>query len=90
MDRHLAAGERLDLLRQDVPRDHLMAELGEAGGGHQPDPTGSDHSDGFAFAHSPSLPFLAGFFFGRMTWQDSAIPIICSLVSDCCRLFEIQ
>ena len=27
---------------------------------------------------------------GSITWQDSAIPIICLLVSDCCRLLEIQ
>ena len=42
------------------------------------------------FAHSLLLPFFAVFFFGTITWQDSAIPIICSLVSDCCRLLEIQ
>ena len=34
----LAAGERLDLLLEDVAGDHLVAELGEAGGGHQTDP----------------------------------------------------
>lgn len=59
--------------------------------GHQPDPAGPDHSDGVAsLAHSLLLPGFAVFFFGRITWADSAIPIICLLVKDCCRLFETQ
>ena len=45
VDRHLAAAQTLDLLRVDVHAIHLAAELGKAGGGHQPDIAGADHPD---------------------------------------------
>ena len=48
VDRHLAAAQALDLLGVDVHALHLAAELGEAGGGDQPDIAGADHSDRFA------------------------------------------
>ena len=35
-------------------------------------------------------PLTAGRSFGGIRRQDSAMPIICSLVNDCCRLLEIQ
>ncbi len=45
VDRNLAAAQALDLGRVDVHAPHLAAQLGEAGGGHQPDIAGADHSD---------------------------------------------
>ena len=42
VDRHLARDERLHLLGQDVPRHDLVAQLGEGGGGAQPDPAHAD------------------------------------------------
>jgi hypothetical protein len=51
VDRHLAAPERLNLLRHDLPDHDAVAELGEAGSGDEPDPAGSDHSDRLPLAH---------------------------------------
>ena len=45
VDRHLAGAQALDLLGVDVHAPHLAAELGEAGGGDQPDVAGADHAD---------------------------------------------
>ena len=39
---HLAARERLDLLRHDVARPDLVPELGEAGGRHESDLADAD------------------------------------------------
>jgi hypothetical protein len=44
-DRHLAARQRLDLRRVDVRADHVVAQVGEAGAGGEPDVSGSDHCD---------------------------------------------
>jgi hypothetical protein len=52
VDRHLAAAERLDLLRDDLAEHDPMAELGEAGRGDQPDPAGPDYPDRFPLAHA--------------------------------------
>ena len=48
VDRHLAATQALDLGGVDVHAPHVAAELGEAGGRHQPDVAGADHRDWFA------------------------------------------
>ena len=48
VDRHLAGAQPLDLGGVDVHAPHLAAQLGEAGGGHQPDVAGADHSDWLA------------------------------------------
>ena len=45
VDGQLAAAEHVDLLLDDVADHDLVAELGEAGGGHQTDPADSDHAD---------------------------------------------
>ena len=42
VERHLAARERLDLLRDDVADDDLVAELGEAGPRDEADPAGAE------------------------------------------------
>ena len=51
MHRHLAARERLDLLGEDVAREDLVAQLGEAGGRAEADPADADHADGFFLGH---------------------------------------
>ena len=90
VDRHLAPGERLDLLGDDVAGDHRVAQLGEAGRGDQADPADSDHADRLSLlAHPCSLPCF-GFFFGTSTSAERAIPIIWSLLKLCNRSFEIQ
>ncbi len=59
MDRHLAAGEGVDLLLDDVAGDHRVTELGEAGGGDEPDPARSDDADRLPLlAHHLLLPLL--------------------------------
>ena len=45
VDRHLARAQALDLRGVDVDALHVAAELGEAGGGDQPDIAGADHAD---------------------------------------------
>ena len=92
VDRRLAARERLDLLGEDVAGDHLVAELGEAGGGHQTDPADPDYPDRLALlAHSADPPsFVLCFRFGSITLADRAMPSICSPVKPCCRLFDTQ
>ena len=78
----LAARERLDLLGSDVARDHPVAELGEAGRGHQADPADPDHADRLSLASSSAFPFLSfGFGFGIITFAERAMPTIWSLVS---------
>ncbi len=90
MDRRLAARERLDLLRQDVARDHAVAELGEAGGGDEPDPADPDHAYRLSLPrHCFAVPFLF-FWFGILTLAERAIPIIWSLVKLLRRSFETQ
>ena len=48
VDRDLAALEPRDLVGVDVDAPDLAAELGEPGGGDQPDVAGADHRDRFA------------------------------------------
>src|SRR3977135_3166397 len=50
-DRDLAATERLDLLGDDLADHDTVADLREAGGGHQPDPAGSDYPNRLPLAH---------------------------------------
>ncbi len=91
VDRHLAAGEGVDLLLDDVAGDHLVAELGEAGRGDQPDPANSDDADRLQLlTHDFLLPCFFGFFLAMITSAERAMPIICSLVSVRRRSFEIQ
>ena len=42
VDRHLAASQRLDPLREDVADDDAVAEIGEAGTGDEPDVPGTE------------------------------------------------
>ncbi len=42
VERHLAELERLDLLRDDVADDNVVAELGEARPGDEADPAGAE------------------------------------------------
>ena len=58
VDRHLATRERVDLLLEDVAGDHRVAELGEAGGGHQTHPADSDYSYRLSLLAQSLLPFL--------------------------------
>ena len=51
MDRHLTPREGLHFLREDLPDHHAVSQLGEAGGGDQPDPPGSDYPDRLPLAH---------------------------------------
>ena len=84
VDRHLAAAQRLDLLGQDVARPDLVAELGEAGGGHEADPADADDA----------YRFLAG----RVSEAEQAtaprteraMASICSSSSVCSSVLEIQ
>ncbi len=79
MDRHLAPGEGIDLLLEDVPGDHRVAELGETGRRDQADPADPDYPDGFLLlAHPLLLPGFGCFFFlvGTSTFAERAIPII--------------
>src|SRR5204862_2945582 len=77
-DPNLAAAQRLDLLRDDVAGVDLVAELGEAGGGHETDPADADYSDGFLLGHegaeategSGGRPVRASGTSGR--WRSSA------------------
>ena len=86
------AGERLDLLGEDVAGDHLVAELGEADGGHQTDPADSDYPDRLTLlAHSRTLRVsICAFASATITFADRAMPSICSLVSPCCRRLDTQ
>src|SRR5918999_858556 len=52
VDRHLAARERLHLLRHDVPGPDLVPELGHAGGRDQPHPADPDHPYRFIGWHA--------------------------------------
>ena len=45
VDRHLARLQALDPLREDVANHDLVAELGEAGAGHEADVAGAEHCD---------------------------------------------
>ena len=46
VDRQRRSGaQRLDLVGVDVDRDHRVADLGEAGRGHEADPADSDYAD---------------------------------------------
>ena len=45
VDDQLAAAEHVDLVLNDFADDDFVAEFGEAGGGHQTDPSGADHAD---------------------------------------------
>ena len=90
VDRHLAAGERLDLLGDDVARDHRVAELGEAGGGDQADPSDPDHADRLSVSPSSLRPPRFGFALGISTLAERAMPTIWSLVSVFSRSLETQ
>ena len=50
-DRNPARLEILDPLRDDVADDHVVAQVGEAGGGHEPDPARAQDADRGPFAH---------------------------------------
>ena len=66
VDRDLAAGERVDLLLDDVAGDHRVAELGEAGGGDEADPADPDDADGsFCSLIRCSFPSSSAFSSGR-------------------------
>jgi hypothetical protein len=52
VDRDLAARQRLDLLRDDVTHDHVVAELSEARAGDEADVAGTEDGDS---GHAPSL-----------------------------------
>ena len=45
VDRHAAALQHVDLARVDVEAQHVVADLGEAGAGDEPDVAGADHRD---------------------------------------------
>ncbi len=45
VDGHVAGAQQRDLLRVDVADDHPVAELGQAGAGHQTDVSGAEHGD---------------------------------------------
>ena len=45
VDRHLAGPQALDPLRNDVPQDDLVPELGEAGPGDETDVAGAEDAD---------------------------------------------
>ena len=92
MDRDRAAGQRLDLLGVDVARDHLMAELGEAGSRHQADPADSDHADRLTPGlHQPAFPvFGFGFGLGISTLVERARLTIWLLVRVLSRSFDTQ
>ena len=59
-DRDPALLEALDLGRVDVDAPDIVAELGEAGGGHEADVSGADDPDRFSLgtAHSRRLTLL--------------------------------
>ncbi len=90
MDRRLATRERLDLLRDDVARDHRMAQLGEAGRRHQADPADADHPHRLLRSRHPLAPFRLGLLLGMITFAERAIPIIWSLVKVLRRSFITQ
>ena len=48
VQRDLAARELREPLAVDVESDHVMAEVGEGGGGHEADPPDADHAEGLA------------------------------------------
>ena len=77
----LPAGERLDLLGDDVAGDDLVAELGEAGGGDQADPADADHPDRLIPRPPPAAFLFFGFGLGMITSAERAMPSIWSLVS---------
>ncbi len=61
VDRHLAGAQALDLGGVDVDAPDVAAELGEAGGRHQADVAGADHSDrGALWAHEAGKASGAG------------------------------
>jgi hypothetical protein len=45
VDRHLAVLQRVDLLRDDIADDDVMAELGEARTGDEADVSGAEDRD---------------------------------------------
>ena len=49
VDRYLTPAQRLDLLRDDVTRKHLVAEVRETGGRDQAYPADADHADSRLF-----------------------------------------
>ncbi len=61
---------------QDVAGDDRVAELGEAGRGHQTHPTDSDHSYRLSLLARHFLPPCFGFLLGMITSADRAIPTI--------------
>ena len=48
-DRHPAGVQAVDLGLVLVDAGHVMAEIGEAGAGHEPDIAGADHRDAHAY-----------------------------------------
>ena len=48
VQRDLAARELREPLAVDVEPDHVVAEVGEGGGGHEADPPDADHAEGLA------------------------------------------
>ena len=77
VDRDLAAAQRLDLVGVDVAGDHPMAELGEAGRGHEADPADPDHADRLSLGSLPAFPrFGFGFGFGISALVERAMPTI--------------
>ena len=56
VERHLAPAQALDLVRDDVPDDHVVAELGEADARDEADPAGAEDAHPGHVANPTPLP----------------------------------